>query len=317
MTVAQRPITTLTLNPALDVSARVDAVVAGPKLRLRDVVEEPGGGGVNVSRAIVALGGRSRALVALAGSTGTRHAALMKEAGVDPDRIPLKGETRQSLTVTDDAGAQFRFVLPGPEWCDTASAAVLEHVRTGEPGLVVLSGSQPPGLTDTFPLDLTRALGSHGQLVIDTSGPALQCLVRAPQPGAQPHVLRMDQAESEALAGDCLDDVAASTRFAQALVAAGVAELVIVARGADGSVLAGRGGTLHCAPPEVTVRSKVGAGDSFTAAFALSLARDDGLEQALAHGTAAAAAAVMTEASALCRAQDVARILPRCRLQRL
>lgn len=312
------PILTVTLNPALDLSASCPVVEHGPKLRLSDVQTEPGGGGVNVSRAIALLGGTSRALVAWAGATGARHRALLEAALPDLVALPLEGETRESLTVNDADGHQFRFVLPGPDWPPDQEDRALDTIvgAAGGAGPVVLSGSQPPGVGADFPARLAARLG-RGRLIVDTSGAALEHLVRAPAPAAAPWVLRMDQAESEALAGGRLEDVAASARLARRLVSEGVAEVVILARGADGSVLADRDTALHCRPPEVAVQSKVGAGDSFTGALALALARGAGFDSALAQGTAAAAAAVMTPGSALCRADTVARLLPDCVVRRL
>ena len=65
-------IMTITLNPALDLSTVTETVRPGPKIRCAAPVVEPGGGGVNVSRTIRALGGRSLAVVCLGGTTGTR-----------------------------------------------------------------------------------------------------------------------------------------------------------------------------------------------------------------------------------------------------
>ena len=126
----------------------------------------------------------------------------------------------------------------------------------------------------------------------------------------------MDRAESEGLAGQTLPDPAASLDFAQSLVRADVADCVILARGAEGSVLATRDLRLLCRPPVVAVVSAIGAGDSFTAGFALALARGGDWAEALLRGTAAAAAAVMTPGSELCRADTAARIAPACMLTR-
>ncbi|MFN4099414.1 MAG: 1-phosphofructokinase family hexose kinase [Pararhodobacter sp.] len=314
---------TVTLNPALDLSTAADRVVAGPKLRLDQPQAEPGGGGINVARATAKLGGNPRAIAALGGMAGAQIAALLKGSGVSLAPFEVPGETRQSLAVTDRSdGGQYRLQTPGPDWTPTLEAAMAEMIvaeagAIGEGAVVVLSGSQPPGLSDDFPQALVRRLGGQARLIIDTSGPALERLVRAPEPEGAPFVLRMDQQESEGLAGHSLDDIGASLDFAQQLIAAGVAHCVVVARGADGSVLATRQQRLHARPPLVPVNSKIGAGDSFTAAFALALARGNGAPDwgaALIAGTAAAAAAVMTAGTELCRAEDAAALAPRCTL---
>ncbi|MFD1913051.1 1-phosphofructokinase family hexose kinase [Halodurantibacterium flavum] len=319
----QTPILTITLNPALDVDARFDgAVRPGPKLRLGRPGYDPGGGGVNVARAIRRLGGEAVAAAALGGPTGARIADLMQAEGLVPAALPAPGETRQSLTVNEAAtGDQYRFVLPGPDWPPQAVDDVLAALSAATPpgAIVVLSGSQPPGVPDDFAATLAAVLAPAGaRLIVDTSGAALTALASPSRSSASrdaaPEVLRMDEAEAETLAGRPLPEVADTAAFAGELVAAGVARVVVLARGANGSVLVGAGRRLHCIPPVVRVQSKVGAGDSFTGAVALSLARAEGWAEALRQGTAAAAAAVMTPATELCRPGDVVRLGPECRL---
>ena len=99
----QIPVVTLTLNPALDMSTSVPKLIADEKLRCAEPMLDPGGGGLNVSRAIAALGGESLALVALGGLTGDRLARLIRAEGVPFLALTAPGETRQSLTVTEDA----------------------------------------------------------------------------------------------------------------------------------------------------------------------------------------------------------------------
>lgn len=308
---------TLTLNPALDLSSTVAAMVPGPKLRLDAPLAEPGGGGINVARAAIALGGQARALALLGGMSGQRIADLLGAEGVPLIRVPVKGETRQSLAVTDQGtGAMYRLQFPGPQWDRAATPALIQTLVAEAQslpgtGVVVLSGSQPPGLADEFPAQLAAVMPRR--LVIDTSGPPLARLVQQPAP-IPPAVLRMDEAEAAFLAGAPLADVAATRDLAAGLVARGVAGCVVMARGAEGSVLVAPGLALHCQPPLVPVASKIGAGDSFTAAFALAMARGQGWPEALVAGTAAAAAAVMTPGSALCRRADAERLAAGCRL---
>jgi 6-phosphofructokinase 2 len=306
----QLPILTLTLNPALDMATEVAELVPGQKLRCTNPMLDPGGGGLNVSRAIRALGGDSLALVALGGLTGDRLAGLIRADGVTFLSILGPGETRQSLTVTEQStGKQYRFMLPGPVWTETERARVFTLLRaTARPGgFSVISGSQPPGVPADFPAQLAASMpGSRP--ILDTSSQALVEAVRHPIPGLE--VLRMDSEEGEALAGRTLESRSDTADFAQSLVQKGVAKMVVVARGADGNVLADGTRRIFAAAPKVKVKSTVGAGDSFVAAFVLALARGQWPDQALAQGSAAAAAAVMTDATHLCRQEDVERLLP-------
>ncbi|MCF3972703.1 1-phosphofructokinase family hexose kinase [Paracoccus salsus] len=306
---AQAPILTVTLNPALDLSTAAEQVRPGLKLRCDKPVVDPGGGGINVSRAIKIMGGSSTAMVALGGATGTRIAEMLKSDGLSLVRLTAPGETRQSLAVTDrSTGEQYRFVLPGPEWHTTHVAdmmsAITEKARAG--GWVVVSGSNPPGVAPGFEQMLTvRLKDGRAKLLVDTSGEALRLLAGSSIPV---DVLRMDSHEAEELAGRSLPLRSDSAAFAAGLVKDGAAKSVIVARGADGSVIAGPGGAWHAEAARVPVVSAVGAGDSFVAGFVLAMARDWPVQEALAMGASAAAAAVMTPATELCHAHDVDRL---------
>lgn len=311
----QAPILTLTLNPALDMASDVPRMIPDEKLRCTDPHLDPGGGGLNVSRAIHALGGESLALVALGGLTGDRLAELIRREGVMFLGITGPGETRQSLTVTEtSSGHQYRFMMPGPVWDSTDQNRVFTLLRAaGKPGgFAVISGSQPPGVPRNFPALLAGAMAGM-RVVLDTSGTALAEAVANPLPGLE--VLRMDDEEAATLAGRPLETRSDSADFAAELIARGVARKVIIARGADGSVLVGPEGRLFCKAPKVERRSRVGAGDSFVGGYVLGLARGQSESAALALGVAAAAAAVMSEATELCRRDDVDRLLPEARIE--
>ena len=308
----QTPIVTLTLNPALDLASDLVALIPDTKLRCTAPSLDPGGGGLNVSRAIAALGGESLALVALGGLTGDRLAGLIRDEGVPFLSMTAPGESRQSLTVTETStGRQYRFMLPGPIWTAQDQERVFALLRaSARPGAFgVISGSQPPGVPVDFPASLAQAMPGL-QVVLDTSGPALAQAVAHPIPNLV--ILRMDGDEAETLAGRRLISRSDTADFAAGLVARGVAQIVVVARGADGSVLVDKDRRIFAKAAKVKVKSTVGAGDSFVAGLVLSLAKGEPRETALAWGAAAASAAVMSDATQLCKKADVLRLLPEC-----
>lgn len=308
----QTPIVTLTLNPALDLSSEVAALIPDTKLRCTAPLLDPGGGGLNVSRAIAAMGGESLALVALGGLTGDKLAGLIRDEGVPFLSMSAPGESRQSLTVTETStGRQYRFMLPGPVWSVPDQERVFALLRaSARPGAFgVISGSQPPGVPVDFPASLAQAMPGL-QVVLDTSGPALAQAVA--HPIADLAILRMDGDEADTLAGHKLVTRSDTADFAAGLVARGVARTVVVARGADGSIQVDKDRRIFAKAAKVKVKSTVGAGDSFVAGLVLSLARGEPPETALAWGTAAASAAVMTDATQLCKSDDVLRLLPEC-----
>lgn len=312
-------ILTITLNPTVDFCTTAPEIHPGPKLRCTEPQIDPGGGGINVARAVKLLGGQATALVAIGGATGAHLLQLLALEGVPTVAFQGPGETRQSMSVINNSnGEQFRFVMPGPAWQEHDVPRALTSVdqATSEDTLVVLSGSQPPGVAKDFPSILAEHVAGRGaRLIVDTSGPALFHLAERPHDSL--FVLRMDGEEGEELAGRPLPTREDTAEFAQELIAKGVARIVIVARGADGSVMATENGAWHAVSPKVPVISTVGAGDSFVGGFTLSLANGDAPEDCLSWGVAAASAAVMTEATRLCDRETTERQRKNCQVNRL
>ncbi|SPJ23604.1 1-phosphofructokinase family hexose kinase [Palleronia abyssalis] len=311
---------TVTMNPALDLATAAERVVPGPKLRCDVARVDPGGGGINVSRLVQRLGADTTAFVALGGGNGQRLLKALEHEGISVRVIPVAGETRASLGVTDrSTGEQYRFVLPGPDLsekeCEGAISALLEEAAPGD--FVVLSGSLPATAVPGFPRDLAYALREGGtKLVIDTSGAALADLLARPDPDHRPEVLRFDHLEAQEAAGRALPTRDDTARFAADIVASGAARFVVVGREAEGNLLASGDGVWFARAAKVEkVVSTTGAGDSFLGALTYALAIGTSAPEALQWGTAAASAAVMTPATDLCDAETVERLRPDCTIE--
>ena len=307
-------ILTITLAPSIDLATSIDRVIAGPKLRCPPPRMDPGGGGVNVARAIKQLGGSSQALIVIGGATGNQLIDLLNAESIETIPVQVAQHTRQSLAVTDSTTSeQYRFSLLAEPLGADDSVQILNSITeaTSDGALVVLSGSVAPGLDVEFPQQIQAAIADRtNRLIVDTSGLPLAHLIAHP---TQPlHLLRVDQKEAADAAGVPLDTVQSSVEFAVGLVDRGVAEIVVTGRGADGSIMVSKDQHLFCHAPKVPVRSKIGAGDAFVGAMALSMSRNEPLERTLQWGVAAASATVMTEGTALCRLEDVQRLLPAC-----
>ncbi|HVY50724.1 MAG TPA: 1-phosphofructokinase family hexose kinase [Devosia sp.] len=297
------PVLTITLNPALDLTTSVAGMVPLRKLRCAAPRFDPGGGGINVSRAIRELGGESHAFVAVGGHTGAQLRDLLNRSGLQLEYWPLVGETRISVTIMDEEKAvPYRFLLPGPTVSAFEADAILEqiaaHIRRYT-GYVVASGSLPPGIPDDFYARLarrTRELG--GRFVIDTHGLPLRLAAEE-----RPYLIRLNHLEAQELVGGEAD--AAAHELAGQLVQRQLAEIAIVTIGERGAILSTPGRQLEIRPPKVAVKSGVGAGDSYVAALVFALASGWPLEEAARYGVAAAAAAVTTEATELCKREVV------------
>src|SRR5437867_2505719 len=102
------------MNPSLDISADAEAIVATRKVRTRNEQFDAGGGGINVSRVLAALGGETLAIIATGGLPGAMLEELLTAQGVSRRRIPIAGQTRMAHTVNDlSTRREFRFVPEG------------------------------------------------------------------------------------------------------------------------------------------------------------------------------------------------------------
>ncbi|HVT42946.1 MAG TPA: 1-phosphofructokinase family hexose kinase [Thermoanaerobaculia bacterium] len=300
-------ILTVTLNPTIDVNTSVAHVEPDHKLRCAKPSREPGGGGVNVARAIRRLGGEVSALFTAGGAIGSQINELLGEEGVQQLPIPVAEESRESVNVLEQSTArQFRFVMPGPELQEHEWGAVLEAVRYLEPrpGYVVASGSLPPGAPVDFYGRLSEIVSEIGsRLIVDTSGEPLQHAL-----GKGTFLLKPNIREFRQFAGgDTFSD-----RFlegaALSLVSSGRCSVVVISLGAGGALVVHGGGFRRIAAPTVKIESRVGAGDSMVAGMVLALSRGFPIEEAAQFGVASGTAAVMTPGTELCRREDAERL---------
>lgn len=309
------PIVTLTMNPSVDKSARIDQVVADRKLRCEEPRHEPGGGGVNVSRAIERLGGRSLAIYPAGGAIGEMLEELIEAEGLEQRLVEIAGMTRENLTVFEKTSErQFRFGMPGPKLKEEEWQRCLDAVTSVEPApaYIVASGSLPPGAPVDFYARMAHCTEGLGcRLVVDTSGEELRAAVEA---GV--YLLKPNMRELGELAGHPIEGEEEQVSVAQEIVERGQAQAVVVSLGAAGAVLVSEEGTTRVRAPTVQIRSKIGAGDSMVAGIVWSLAEGRDLADAVRYGVAAGSAAVMTPGTELCRREDTERLYKRMKTRK-
>jgi len=146
-------IVTVTLNPSLDRSIEVGRLERGEVNRATSASLEPGGKGVNVSRALLANGVPSRAVVPCGGDEGGQLIRLLVAEGVDVRAVPIAGPTRSNITLTEPDGTTTKINEPGPQLSPGEFAAITDQAlaAAGPDGWVVACGSAPPGLPDPPP----------------------------------------------------------------------------------------------------------------------------------------------------------------------
>lgn len=296
-------IVTLTINPTIDTSCRVDHVVAEQKLRGKSPRHEPGGGGINVSRAIKKLGGESMALYTSGGPIGQMLQTFLSQEDINHHPISIEGMTRENFIVSEEStGRQYRFGMPGPSLRDEEWQRCLEKTSAANPGsgYIVASGSLPPGVPADFYAriaHIAKKLGSR--VIVDTSGEALRL-------AANTHVflLKPNIDELRYLAGEKIRSESHMKTAAKKIIEEGQSEAVVISLGAAGALFVSKDGCESFRAPTVPIESKIGAGDSMVAGIVLSLSKGKPLRDAVRFGIAAGTAAVMTPGTELCRKED-------------
>jgi 6-phosphofructokinase 2 len=300
-------VVTLTINPALDKSTFVEEIAPDHKLRCEAPVFEPGGGGINVSRAMKRMGGESLALYLSGGATGNVLSELLDNEGLTHIPIPSIKWTRENFAVTERAtDRQYRFGMPGSiipeeEWKYTLMK--LEKIRPA-PEFIVASGSLPQGVPDDYYARVaTIAKHMGAKLILDTSGEALKKAA-----GIGVYLLKPNAAELADMAGK--EDMTPAEReaFAQQLVREGLCEVMVVSLGAKGALLVTKEKVYRAEPPAIKPKSTVGAGDSMVAGMVYTLAQGWPLADVLKYGVAAGTATAMSPGSELCKKEDIEKI---------
>lgn len=159
-------ILTFTLNPTIDKSAKVDNVKTETKLNCDTVRFEPGGGGINVSRAIKKLGGSSLLAYTSGGFTGRRLDKLLGKEELNSKSIEIEASIRENFIAFERTSQeQYRFGMPGPRISDSEYKEIFNTFRNIEdfPEYFVISGSIPAGTNDGIYAELAGLAKKEGQ----------------------------------------------------------------------------------------------------------------------------------------------------------
>ena len=307
-------IITVTLNPALDKTVLVRNFAVSRVCRVEQSRLDPGGKGINVSRVLHGLGGRSVAMGIVGGAAGEYIRDQLDLLGVRNDFVFSRQETRTNLKVVDpDRGTTTDINEPGT----AVTAGELQEVweKLGDlanPGdTVVFAGKNPPGVSDQLLAEWITRLRDQGvRTALDTVGMAMKIGV-----AAGPTVIKPNEAELEELCEKELPDVPALLDAARRVVANGV-ERVVVSRGAEGALFVKADEALLASGVPVPPGSTVGAGDAMLASVLWDMERGLDWEETAIRAVSVSAAAIVCGIHAV-TAADAAALAKQVRIQRL
>ena len=297
-------IITLTVNPVVDKNTTLPSLLPNQKLRCSAPVYYPGGGGINVSRAIKNLGGRSIALHLSGGTTGKHFRELLRNEGIEQVCIDLSGTTRENLTVFDTTiDLKYRFGLPGPyvhenEWKKSLTK-IEKYLNKND--FLVASGKLTAGIPDDYYLMVDEIVKQKkAKLILDTKGKALDNAVKA-----DIFLFKPNLAELSSLYGIKILSNATLEKYARKFMATHKCQILAVSLGRRGALLVTSDVLEYIPAPIVHEQNTIGAGDSMLAGMLLKAQAGSSPQSMIRYGVASGAAATLRKSAQLCQLEDV------------
>ncbi len=305
---------TVTLNPTLDITYVLDKIGFGEPLEALEVIKSPGGKGINVSRALRAMGTDSVTMGLVGGYVGEEVLDLLRDEGLILQIVKIKSDTRTNVVILG-AGDKRELVIkasgPPVQRAEADRITNLICQITQAPEILVLSGSLPPGVNDDIYREITMAGKSRGsRVVLDSHGAALAAGLEA-----GPYLVKPNLAELRGLAGRELVEEPEIIEFCRGLGKKGV-EIVVVSLGRSGALLITRDTVLRGVVP-VVPGDTVGAGDSMVAGLVMGIVQSLPLERVFKTGLACSVAAVMNQGPGLAEPQTFAKASTLVRVENL
>jgi 6-phosphofructokinase 2 len=296
-------IITVTANPCIDKSTTFSGLKPGKKIRCARPVFEPGGGGINVSRALHKLNGRSLAIYPAGGHSGIFLKDLLQKENIESIVIDTSENTRENFIVFDEAtNNQYRFCMPGPVLPEREWRQILEKIESlNGAEYIIASGSLPPGVPEDFFGQVAAiAKNKKAKLILDTSGAPLKNSLKN---GV--YLWKPNLGELGSIAGSEILTTESALTTARNIIRDGMVEIIVISLGAAGAMLVTKNSHERFHTPVVTRKSTVGAGDSMVAGIVLSLSSGRTLTDAVKFGIACGTAATMNPGTELCKPDDV------------
>lgn len=295
-------IVTLTFSPCIDKSTTVPRLIPEKKLICADPQLDPGGGGINVARALHNLGLEATAVFPSGGYTGKFFNHLLEKEGIPSVVIEAQNETRENFVILEEStGQQFRLGMPSTELNEKEWKECLKAIeKMDNIDFLVVSGSLPPGVPkDVYATLATMAKSKNAKFIVDASGESLKLAIEA---GV--YLIKPNLREFITLYGLqdlSIDQVSAA---ASELVLAGKCTAVVISLGAGGALLIQKERAVQFHAPDVEMKSTVGAGDCMVAGIIYGLVQGWDFSEAAQYGIACGSAATMNAGTALCKKDD-------------
>ncbi|HKW61435.1 MAG TPA: 1-phosphofructokinase family hexose kinase [Candidatus Acidoferrum sp.] len=299
----------VSLNPAIDTRLVLDKFEIGHVNRASEVHRTPGGKAAHVAMALQALGANPKWIGFAGGATGNELIAGLHRLKITAVPVPTAQSTRVNLEIIDIHGGITEILEPGgtiaqSEWSEFQKICATEFQRMAGRKIVLISGSQPPGVPAEASAVLLKLAQSSGCLAfLDTSSPTL-----AKALAAGPDFVKVNREEAQSVTGIAVSDPASSDDAVRKLLDRGAksAAISLGDRGIVG-IKQRDDPAMQASTTPLRAKSTVGCGDSALAGFAFAAGSGLSFERCLSLAVACGAANCLAQLPARIKQADVAR----------
>ncbi len=286
-------IITLTMNPAIDKTVVIENFGIDKVNRIAKSRLDAAGKGINVSKVVRELGGRTKTIAFLGGASGEFIKSELEKERISIVDVQIEGETRTNLKIVDPATQAYTDINDSGSAVNDEQLGVFEKKLmnyVSSQSVVVFTGSVPPGISkDIYKTLIERVQAIGATAVLDADGELLQHGVKA-----GPKIVKPNIDELERYAGRSLASEAEIIDVAKELIEYG-SELIAVSLGKDGALFVTKEKTYKAHGLKVDVKGTVGAGDSMLGAICYGVDKNLPFEEIMCLGIGASAAKVCME----------------------
>lgn len=264
-------IITVTLNPSVDISYKLNDFETDTVNRVTDVSKTAGGKGINVTRVLRQLKEEIAATGFLGGTLGDFIRSEISAIGVENHFVQIEGDTRNCIAIIHD-GNQTEILESGPKIKETEAERFLEKFTSSLPNasLVTISGSLPDGLTaDFYKKLLDMSAQHHTKVLFDTNGSILKQVLKSSN---KPFLIKPNDKELADLLDRQIENENQLVDVLQNEIFHDI-PWIVVTLGAKGAIVKNNDAIYRATIPHVNAINPVGSGDSVIAGFAAGLAR--------------------------------------------
>lgn len=278
-------------NTSIDRISVVENFVAGEPVRTLFSFDQAGGSGAHATGIVQELGGDARSLVLLGGYNRDRWIATAQRQHMAYDYVDIGVPNRSTFVLIDKHKGNIAEVIDaGPQVPSDTGERLLDLMATylDQTGLLVLSGSLPPGIDPDFYVHAIELARRHQvKCLVDASTAPLQHALET-----RPWAIKPNLFEFQQIVG--VETTTVQEHIQElSRIAGKIAEVILLSVGKDGLLVATEDNMWHLTAPEHGITlpdssaiNTIGCGDALVGGFSYGYSRSQDVVESACWGVA-------------------------------